>query len=63
LKGGAEIQGSNSRIEKIVGQFQSNLRGTEHSGETAVLEKHYSKRTTLGDKAVDPYEQELAKED
>jgi integrase len=56
-------RGAATKLVDLTGQLVGAAEVLRHSGGTAVLEKHYKKATTLGDKAMDLYERELAKED
>jgi integrase len=56
-------RGAATKLVDLTGQLVGAAEVLRHSGGTAVLERHYKKRTTLGDRAMEAYEAELAKED
>ena len=56
-------RGAATKLVDLTGGLVGAAEVLRHSGGTAVLEKHYKKRTTLGDKAMEAYEAELAKKD
>jgi integrase len=56
-------RGAATKLVDLTGQLVGAAEVLRHSGGTAVLERHYKKRTTLGDQAMDLYEKEFAKKD
>jgi hypothetical protein len=56
-------RGAATKLVDLTGQLVGAAEVLRHSGGTAVLEKHYKKRTTLGDGAMEAYEAELAKKE
>ena len=49
-------RGAATKLVDLTGGLVGAAEVMRHSGGTAVLERHYKKRTTLGDRAMEAYE-------
>lgn len=56
-------RGVATKLVELTGQLVGAAEVLRHAGGTAVLERHYKKRTVLGDRAMELLEKELAKKD
>ncbi len=56
-------RGVATKLVELTGQLVGAAEVLRHAGGTAVLERHYKKRTELGDRAMEMLEKELAKKD